>query len=317
MTGRVTIDDVTMSIVAHDRGTRCLGTAALAIALAGGGTALADPVSFHTPLPFERRIATINAQGILVRAPDGPAPERANETIAMAQLMAMFHINDRIAVSAAMPYIDRQSSVDTPGGGQVDREAGGIGDIMVGVAARPYRVMFEPGAFFGLGVFASVKAPTGSDNASDDYGRLPQRLQVGTGAWDVAGGATASFCRSPIEADLSVGYVKRTAANDFDAGDEIHAEVSVRRCVAPWRGCRINTPRRLYVVGETRVSHYAPDTGRLAPAETGGPTWYVTPGLQGVLGAHALEFVVQAPITQPSDQHVAAILILGYRMIID
>lgn len=288
----------------------------MVIALAWGGTALADPVSFHTPLPFEKRIATINAQGMLVRAPDGPAPERANETVASALLMAMFHVSNRFAVSLALPYIDRRSTVDTPAGGEVDREAGGIGDVTVGVAARPYWYL-NAGTQFGLGVFASVKAPTGSDDASDDHGRLPQRLQVGTGAWDMAAGGTVSWCRAPVEADLSVGYVMRTAANDFNAGDEIHAEVSARRCVAPWNGCTITTPRRLYVIGESRISRYASDTGRLAPADTGGPSVYVTPGLQGVIGAHALEFVLQTPVVQPDDQHVAAILVLGYRMIID
>jgi hypothetical protein len=163
--------------------------------------------------------------------------------------------------------------------------------------------------------FAGAKAPIGEDDESDPLGRLPQRFQVGTGAWDVVGGAMASWRGSALAADAAVGYAWRGEAHDFDAGDEVRSELSIRRCVAPWR-CAERL--QLVAAAESRVVWQTADAGTRAPADTGGVSWYVAPGVQAVVARdHTFEAAVELPVMQPPDQHVAAVLRLGYRLVID
>jgi hypothetical protein len=290
---------------------------ALAVAAATGISpppVAADPVTFSTPPPpVDPRRATVTASGSLVRAPGGPAPENADETITSAVVTAMVHLANRLTVGVQVPYLDRRVSVDVPGGDQATRQTSGVGDVtaLAGLTIKRWRTGGPD--VVAVSLIGSVKAPTGADDESDALGRLPQRFQVGTGAWDGMIGAAASYCAPPLEADLTVGYLHRTAAHDFDAGDELRGALSVRRCVAPW-GCFPSAPRRLYGAVETRATWYARDRGRLAPAETGGPRWSVAPALQALLGrSDAIEAALEVPLVQPTDHHIAAIVHLGYR----
>ena len=272
----------------------------LATALVGPSAAAA-PITFGAPPPLEHGQLAVAGQAALVRAPDGPPPENADETVLAGSVVAMAGVLPRTTLTAAVQYIDKSTQISVPSGGMAERETGGIGDVTAVVLVEALRERAGGGTVTAV-AFAGVKAPLGEDNASDPLGRLPQRLQVGTGAWDVLGGAMAAW---------------RGEANGFDAGDELRGELSVRRCVVPWR-CAGDRPFCVIAAAETRTTWQAADAGPLAPAETGGVNWYVAPGVQAVIARdHTFEAAIEVPVTQPVDQHVAAIVRLGYRVVID
>lgn len=294
--------------------TRTCG-AVLASALVGPSAAAA-PITFGAPPPVEHGQLGVAGQAALVRAPDGPAPENADETVLAGSVVAMAGVLPRTTLAATVQYIDKSTRISVPSGGMAERETGGIGDVTGVVLVEAFRQRLGGGAVSAVG-FAGVKAPLGKDDASDPLGRLPQRLQVGTGAWDVLGGAMASWRGEPVAVDAALSYAWRGEANDFDAGDELRGELSVRRCVVPWQ-CAGDRPLCVIAAAETRATWQAADAGPLAPAETGGVNWYVAPGLQAVVARdHTFEAAVEFPLTQPEDQHVAAVVRVGYRLVID
>jgi hypothetical protein len=267
--------------------------------------ARATPITFHAPLPLEDDQVAVGSQGALVAAPDGPDPENADERVVSIAAVAMSALFPRVTLAVAVPYIDRRIEARGPRGDQIARRARGAGDVTTSLAltaARRGALVFAP--------FVSVKTPTGTSDEADELGRLPQRLQVGTGAWDAAAGGLVSWQASEVELDAALSYLLRTEAHDFDAGDEIRAELSAHRAV-PGAG------RRLVGALESHVVWQAPDRGALAPAESGGTSVYLCPGLQANLGRHTIDAAAEVPLVQPSDQHVAIAARLGYRLVLD
>ena len=276
----------------------------------------AQPITFQAPLPLEEGQVAVASQGLLSEAPDGPAPENAHERTMSLAAVAMTALAPRITLAVTMPVVDRRVEARSPTGDSIERRARGAGDVTVSLALTALRQPTAGGGQRIAALYAAVKSPTGSSDDADQLGRLPQRLQLGTGAWDAAGGVMFTSCQPALELDLALSYLLRTEAHDFDAGDEIRGELSARRSLVPWgRGREVR--RRLLGVLETRLVWQAADTGALAPMSSGGPTWVLAPGLQTMLGVHTIDAAVELPVVQPVDQHVAVAARLGYRILLD
>lgn len=265
----------------------------------------ASPLTFQAPLPLEDGQVAVGSQGSLVASPDGPAPEAADERILSVSAVAMSALFPRVTLAVAVPYIDRRVEARIPGGDEIARRARGAGDVTTSLALTALR----RGALLAAPFFA-LKSPTGSSDEADDLGRLPQRFQVGTGAWDAAAGALVSWRADEVELDGALSYLLRSEAHDFDAGDELRAELSARRAL-PGAG------RLLVGALETHVAWQAADRGPLAPAESGGAIVYLCPGLQANLGPHTIDAAAELPLAQPPDQHVAVAARVGYRIVLD
>ena len=267
--------------------------------------AWASPITFQAPLPLADGQVAVGSQGSLVAAPGGPSPENADERMMSIAAVAMSALFPRVTLAVAMPYVDRRVEADSPGGDPVARRARGAGDVTASLAVTAFRrgpILVAP--------FLSVKTPTGASDERDELGRLPQRLQVGTGAWDAAAGALVSWQLPAVELDAALSYLLRTEAHDFDAGDEIRGELSARRALP-------GTGRRLVGALESHLIWQAADGGMRAPDTSGGASWYLCPGLQSNLGRHTIDAALEVPVVQPSDQHVALAARLGYRLLLD
>jgi hypothetical protein len=283
----------------HDRQEPVRRALTAILVLAIPALARATPITLEAPLVLEAGQVAVATQGSLVWAPDGPAPEGADEQIVGAALAVMVGALPRTTLAATVPFADKRSSIQVPGGEREERHARGIGDATFTAA-----VAAVPGAVVP---FVGVKAPTGSSDQADSLGRFPQRFQVGTGAWDATAGVLFSRCSPLIDLDAALSYSLGGTAHDFDAGDEVRGELSARRRLAgPLVGAL-----------ETRIAWRQADGGALAPAESGGATWTVAPGLQGRLGRHTIEAAVEIPLVQPVDRHVSAVARVGYRVLFE
>ena len=89
-----------------------------------------------------------------------------------------------------VPFLDKElDGYVAGGGGDLDQESSGLGDVLLGVSH--YCCASEEGG--RLMLHAGVSAPTGSIDEEDDGPggdqRLPYPMQLGTGTWDLHGGA--------------------------------------------------------------------------------------------------------------------------------
>jgi hypothetical protein len=281
-----------------------LAAALLAVVLPRAANAA--PITFQAPSPLDDGQLAVGSQATWVTAPDGPPPEHAHERSLSIAAVAMAAILPRLTAAVAVPFVERRVTAIGPTGEAIERRARGAGDLTASLA---FIAVHRPvaGGRLLLAPFATLKTPTGSSATADELGPLPQRLQVGTGAWDTAGGLLASWQADALELDAALSYLLRSEAHEFDAGDEVRGEMSVRRAL-------IGERDRLLGVFESRVVWQAPDTGPLAPATSGGASWVVCPGLQATVGSHTIEAAAEVPLRQPADQHVAIAARVGYRI---
>lgn len=278
--------------------------AVLLAALAGPATA--GPLTFEIQPPLEGGEISITERAKLELATDGPAPEEADEITAVLTTMASAAPHDRITLAATIAVMWRGAELSSPAGDRVERTAGGLGDLTI-YAASPLRGALGGGALV-VAPYAGLKIPTGSDDESDGFGRLPQRLQVGTGAFDLPLGAIASWAHPEIALHTAATYAVRTEANEFDAGDSLRWDFAAHRSIAR------SGDLELIAALETHALWRFADRGRLAPAESGGLSWYGAPGLLARLGRHAIEGAVEIPFVQPFDTHIDAVVRAGYRL---
>ena len=275
----------------HPSWLLCLACCALPI------SALAAPVTFNTALPVAQGEFVARIQGIGRHAGDDPSV--ANRDLRVRSVIGVlgYGIIHKLAVFAVVPYVDKQLSLDAPGGGRVHRDASGIGDASA-FARGTLLQRDSPGRTLRVGAFVGVKAPTGDDDASDAFGRLPQPLQAGSGAWDVFGGVVVSMQSLAYEVDSQLGYRVNGTANDFEAGDELRWDASIQYRLWP-RSLENRAPGFLYGVLETNFSRRDKNrSGGVNDPDSGGLRLALTPGIQYVTKRWVVESVVQLPIYQ-------------------
>lgn len=284
---------------------RSRATAIAAFATGGllAQRALGQPIAALVPSPLSAGSVALRQRGSVELATAGPAPEFAEETSLIATTMAAASVHARLTLAAQLDYVWRTAELSAPDGGRIHRTVSGWGDLNL-VASSPVSIA-EP---LLMGPFLGIKLPTASDARSDAFGRLPQRLQVGTGAVDVPAGVLARWTRAGLDLYTVATYTLRTEANEFDAGDSFRWDLAAQRAFTPPGAALVLEPCL-----ETHVTWRAADRGRRAPVESGGMSWFVAPGLRGRYHRHALEGAIEFPLTQPFDQHVDLVMYLGYR----
>jgi hypothetical protein len=267
----------------------------------------AEPISFRAPPMAEPGAIVVGAGAGVDLAPNGPSPERASEVTLAARLTAAVGVGGWLTLSASGSFVHRTATLSLPGQ-TVDRSVAGVGDTEAIAVFRAWHS--------GSGAvtpFVGIEIPTGDDDAGDEHGRFPQRFQTSTGATGLVAGALATWRVGATGLDAGVSFATRPEANAFDAGDELRVELSAGRRVVPstsWGSSAL----ALRPVAQTRLVWQGADAGPLAPADSGGVTWALIPGLQLLAGRHLVELAVEVPIAQPADRHTAAVLRVGYRV---
>ncbi len=189
--------------------------------------AWAAPETFNTALPVAKGEFIFREQFLYKKASDDPsAADREVEVLGGISVLG-YGVTGDLAVFGALPYLDKELDVTTPGGERVSRSTNGIGDARLFGRYTIYKNNF-PGGNFRVAPFVGIELPTGDEDDSDSLGTLPATLQLGSGSWDPFAGVVATYQILDYQIDVSAGYKVNTEANAFEFGDEARFDASLQ-----------------------------------------------------------------------------------------
>ncbi|KAF0114096.1 MAG: hypothetical protein FD149_1952, partial [Rhodospirillaceae bacterium] len=199
--------------------------------------AWAAPLTFNTALPISKDEWILREQFVFMKSTDDPSPMNRRMEVSALMTTLGYGVSRDFAVFTVLPYADKRLSMDMDGQ-NVTRSRSGLGDVAI---MGRYTVYEDNGPehTFRIAPFAGVKAPTGSDQASDGLGRLPPPLQSGSRSWDWQGGAVASFQSLDWGWDVQLAH----QANGEAIGDRTGGLRQLRRQYGGCAGCLSTTTR--------------------------------------------------------------------------
>jgi hypothetical protein len=196
-----------------------------------------------------------------------------------------------------LPYLDKQLQVTTSGGQRVTRDTNGIGDARLFGRFTVYQDD-APGRTARIAPFFGAELPTGNDDDRDGLGSLPAPLQLGSGSWDPFGGVVATFQTLDYQIDGQASYKVNTEANNFEFGDEARLDASLQYRLWP-RELETGIPGFFYGVLEGNLIYQGKnESNGVKDQNSGGTTFFVSPGVQYVTKRWIAEAVVQLPVAQ-------------------
>ena len=255
--------------------------------------ASAAPITFNSALPVGQGRFIVREQLVVSRSGDDPSGTgREIDTRSLLSVVA-YGVNAKLAMFGVLPYTNKEATML----GAPERSSDGFGDLTVFGRYTLYQRDWSGRTLRVAGV-AGLKAPTGSDDESDSLGRLPVALQPGTGSWDGFLGGVVSYQRVEFGIDAQLSYRANTEANEFEAGDETHLDVSYQHRFLP---SALTAETREFLYGVLEVNTVYKDrsrqNGRLIE-DSGGTTIFITPGVQYVTRKFIVEVAVQVPFVQ-------------------
>ncbi len=210
----------------------------------------------------------------------------------------IYGFTEQLTGILAVPYFDKSMHSTNEDGERIKRDVSGFGDMRT---LLKYRIFTKdkPGASHRLAVFGGLEWPTGDDDETDRYGRLPQPLQLGSGSYDPILGLVWTTQKLAWELDADVGYKWNNDANDFEFGDQFFYNLSYQHRVWPRELPEEGVPSFLYGVVEFNGSHTDKNEfGGVRDRDSGGHTLFLSPGVQWVSSRWVIESSVQIPIIQ-------------------
>ncbi len=279
------------------RRTIKFGFAAWCLGLAVGmGTAVAAPLTFNTALPVAEDEFVFRGQFVLDQSGDDPSGADRDRTAWSAVSVLGYGVSGDFAIFGVVPYVDKRLELMT-GGQRRARSARGLGDIRLFGRYTAYQDD-APGRTFRVAPFAGIKAPTGEDDETDSFGRLPASVQPGSGSWDPFGGIVATYQTLQFQIDAQASYQANTEANDFEFGDVARFDASLQYRLWP-RTLGGGVPGFLYGVLETNLVHKDKnESGGDDDRNSGGITLFIVPAVQYVTKRWIVETAVQLPVFQ-------------------
>ena len=257
----------------------------------------AAPQTFNTALPVAQGEFVFREQFVYRKIGDDPsAADREVEVLGAISVLG-YGVTAELAIFGALPYLDKELKLTTPGGARVTRDTSGIGDARLFGRYTVYQDD-APGRTFRIAPFVGLEFPTGSDDDRDGLGRLPATLQLGSGSWDPFGGIVATYQTLDFQIDAQAGYKVNTGANGFEFGDEARLDLSLQYRLWP-RELGAGTPGFLYGGLEGNLIHRGRD--EIAGADdrnSGGVSFFLSPSIQFVTRRWVAEAIVQVPVVQ-------------------
>ncbi len=265
-------------------------------AIGGGADAWGAPITFNTALPVAKGEFVFREQFVVAQSGDDPSGADRDRRLLAAVSVLGYGVSGKLAVFGVLPFVDKQLDV-TVAGVRQQRGASGLGDLTLFGRYTVYQDD-QPGRTFRIAPFAGLKAPTGKDDETDALGRLPPSVQPGSGAWDVFGGAVATYQTLEFQVDGQLSYRANGEANNFEAGDVARLDASLQYRLWP-RTLGTGVPGFLYGVLEAGLVYQDKNqVGGIDDPNSGGTTLFLTPGLQYVTKRWILEGGVQLPALQ-------------------
>jgi len=271
-------------------------TIVLPVLLVWSGMALSAPMTFNTALPVAEGEFVFREQLVLDRSGDDPGSAGRDRTAWSAISVLGYGADADLALFGVVPYVDKRLEL-TEDGARRGRSARGLGDIALFARYTAYKNNFRGGSF-RIAPFAGVETPTGEDDETDSFGRLPASVQPGSGSWDPFAGVVATYQVLDFQLDAQASYRVNTEANGFEFGDVARFDASLQYRLWP-RTLGRGVPGFLYGILEANLIHKDRDEdGGADDANSGGTTLFLTPGLQYVTKRWIVEAAVQLPAFQ-------------------
>jgi len=210
-------------------------------------------------------------------------------------VVGAYGITPNFTVFGIFPVVNKRLRVDTPGGTRT-RGTRGLADVR---AFARYTVWRRDGAgtMLRLAPFAGVEAPTGRSTQTDDLGRLPRPLQLGSSSLDPFGGLIFTWHQLNWQFDATASYEHNTTADNFQFGDIARVDAVVKRRLLP--ADLGGATWFLFGNLETSLIHQERhEQDGATVADSGGTTWFVTPAVQYVTRRFVVDAAVQIPAVQ-------------------
>lgn len=273
------------------------GLAIAAMMAIGPHKALAAPETFNTALPVGAGDFVFRAQFLTIEADDDPTLADRDLDVRGGISILGYGVTSDVAVFAMLPYLDKELHLTLADGRRVKRRASGFGDAQLFVRYTALQ-KDKQGANFRIAPFAGIKLPTGDDDNTDRFGRVPQLLQPGSGSWDFFGGVVATYQSLDYQIDAQLSRTANTRANGFKFGDTSSFDASLQYRLVP-RELGTRVPGFLYGVVEANLAHQAKnEIDGIDDPNSGGTKLFLSPGLQYVTKRWILEAIVQIPVVQ-------------------
>ncbi len=267
------------------------------VTLGWGSLAAAAPVTFNTALPVADG-AFVFREILLIANADDPSSANRGLDVRGGISVLGYGASSALTLFGMLPYLDKELELAADRGPRISRGSSGIGDLQLFGRYTAWR-RDAPGRTFRIAPFAGVELPTGEDDEEDAFGRLPQPLQRGSGAWGPFAGIVATYQTLSYQIDVQAAYERHTRANDFEIGDVARLDGSLQYRLWPHELAG-GVPAFVYGVLEANLFHQEKNQWRgvADPHSGGGSTLSLTPGLQYVTKRWVLEGVVQLPVLQ-------------------
>ncbi|MFQ5451642.1 MAG: transporter [Nitrospinaceae bacterium] len=269
--------------------------------LVGPGLAWSAPITLNTAMPVAENEFIFREQFVSWKFDENPT--QRNREVFVAESLLGYGITRDFALFGVLPYLD-QSLEQVQAGALRDRGASGLGDLALFGRYTVFRKDWR-GRTFRLAPFLGVEIPTGEDDETDRFGRLPPSLQPGSGSADPFAGMVVTYSTLDFQMDGQVSYKGNTEANDFEFGDVARLDASLQyRLWPPSLKGRIHG--FAYVVLESNFIYE--DNNQTNGGEdpnSGGSSWFLLPGIQYVTRRWVIEAGVQIPVIQ--DLHGTAL----------
>lgn len=254
-------------------------------------------ITTNNALPVGKGKGIVRVQNKILRA-TGDATNADRELLVQAfPVVGVYGITPRLAAFGVLPMLHKSLSFSTPQQ-SVERNSNfGLGDIRLFARYDIYRNS-SPGKIFSIAPFGGLKLPTGADDQRDDFGRLPQPLQRGSGSWDPFAGAVLTYQTLEWFFDVATSYQINTKANSFEFGDEYRLDGVIKYRLFP-RELRSGVPGFFYLDLESNLILEGKSTRNgMKDNNSGGTTWFVDPGLQYITRKFVFEGAIQLPVVQ-------------------
>lgn len=257
----------------------------------------AAPQTFSTALPVAKNSFVFRQQVLHQRASDDPDPADRDMRAWGSVSVLGYGITQDLAVFGTLPVLHKSLRTTGDNGQRIRRSTRGLGDARLFGRYTAYRDD-APGRTFRIAPFAGVEAPTGRDDDRDEFGRLPQPLQAGSGSWDVLGGVIATWQTLDYQLDGQMSYERNHEANGFRFGDVARLDGSLQ--LRLWPGeLGPDLPDFVYGTLEANLIHRQRNrVGGIDDPDSGGTRLFLSPGLQYVSKRWILEATLQVPVAQ-------------------
>lgn len=254
--------------------------------------ARAAPISFNTALPVHKGGLLVREQIIWMRLHDDPSSlDREMDVVAVPSVL-VYGATSKFALMGVVPYLDKELDVGSLG---VTRQSSGFGDVTT-IARSEIFERSRRGQTTRGALFAGLEWPTGEDDESDVFGRLPPGVQLGSGSYDPIVGTVWTGQWLSLQLDGDLAYQRNTEENDFKFGDVLQQNLSVQYRLWPRALASAGVPAYLYGVLEANNIYRAKDEmDGVKDDDSGGYQLFLTPGLQWVTKRLVLEVAAQLP----------------------